>query len=236
METKEDGQEKAEGGQHSKLSESKENAMGSFMREKLGVAPDFYSTLKDDDDWTFVVKLHALMESTTTHILVSHFGDERLATPISWMENGEIRKGRIAFIKALELLPENRIPFITKFSTLRNNFAHKVRNLPLTIDEYFEREKGSGGNGFFDALCALYGNVEIEMKLPNRKPIVLNAENMVKGNGLRLSIAEAVHLVTCDALKLDIARAGQPPLDWWEFQVERGQHDRLSISMPMHKG
>lgn len=209
-----------------------ENRMGKFMREKLGVPVDFYTKLKGDDDWSFVVKLHALVESTILHILVSHFNDDRLLPLFAWMKNSDLNEGRLGFIRALELLDSTRINFVVQFSGLRNKFAHNVRHIPFTIDEFLKGSK-QRENNLIDALTALYPKVRLELKFPDGKELTLTAKDQIERDGFRISLMIAVHTLTCDALKLDVKREGQPKLGWNELQVDYGQFDMHSISMPM---
>jgi hypothetical protein len=39
------------------------------LESELGIAPAFFKGLLDEDDWSFVIELHSLIEAATTHFL-----------------------------------------------------------------------------------------------------------------------------------------------------------------------
>ena len=43
------------------------------LEQRIGVAPGFFDGLVQEDDWSFVIKLHALLEAACTHFLLFHF-------------------------------------------------------------------------------------------------------------------------------------------------------------------
>lgn len=61
--------------------------------------------LLDEDDWSFIIKLHALMEAAIAYLLTQHFDDDRLSGVFEYLELSDAGKGKIAFVKELELLP-----------------------------------------------------------------------------------------------------------------------------------
>jgi hypothetical protein len=104
--------------------------------KKMGVAPKPIRDLQRESDWAFIVKLHSLLEASVNHLLVSHFGDERLEDAIVAMEMGDDRKGKAAFLKALKLLPPSSQSFIAKIGRIRNRLAHKIKDLDFNLATY----------------------------------------------------------------------------------------------------
>lgn len=43
------------------------------LESKIGVKSGFFASLLEEDDWSFVIKLHALFEAACTHLLLYHF-------------------------------------------------------------------------------------------------------------------------------------------------------------------
>ena len=43
------------------------------FEKKLGVPSGFVKKLLDEDDWSFIIKLHALFEASCAHLLIFHF-------------------------------------------------------------------------------------------------------------------------------------------------------------------
>jgi len=49
------------------------------IEEDLGLPTGFCVRLQNEDDWSFVVKLHALLESAASDFLAKAFGRQELA-------------------------------------------------------------------------------------------------------------------------------------------------------------
>lgn len=56
------------------------------LESRVGVSPGFFRCLLDEDDWSFVIKLHALFEAACTHLLLYHFKEPNLARVFSRLE------------------------------------------------------------------------------------------------------------------------------------------------------
>jgi len=108
------------------------------LAESLGVNPKFFSDMKNDDDWAFVIKSHALIEAALNHAITSHLGDERLTEIIAYSDISDRRKGKLAFIQALDILPSEMRGFIQQMSEIRNAFVHDVRNLGFRLADWIE--------------------------------------------------------------------------------------------------
>src|SRR5437588_5502094 len=70
-------------------------------------------------------------------ILGKLFQREKLGDIISRLETNDRRTGKIAFIKAFELLPDDGITFIRKISELRNRLVHDVKNFNFNMGKFF---------------------------------------------------------------------------------------------------
>jgi len=60
----------------------------------------------DKLDWSFVIKLHALLETAVSQLLVHALGGEELVDVFSALEMSNIKTGKLAFVKTLGLLPK----------------------------------------------------------------------------------------------------------------------------------
>ena len=69
-----------------------------WLRESIGFPGDLFLDLLETDDWTFVIKLHALVEAGLNHLLTSHFKRPELEDVFSGMENSNTKSGKLAFI------------------------------------------------------------------------------------------------------------------------------------------
>lgn len=114
------------------------------LETKFGVPRGFLLSIKDKgDDWSFVIKLHSLVEAALNHYLASKLNKEELEGVFSQTATADRRSGKVAFLEALRLLPDH-VEFIKTFSGLRNKFAHNISNVNLRIEDYWlkgEKEK-----------------------------------------------------------------------------------------------
>jgi hypothetical protein len=106
------------------------------LQKKLGLPGDFFKNLMIHDDWSFVIKLHALIEASCTSLIIYHLDEPELVPIISRLEtsNGDI--GKLAILKALGLLSENYRKYIRSLSQLRNRLAHNVSNCDFSLSAY----------------------------------------------------------------------------------------------------
>jgi len=53
---------------------------------ELGLPPSFFNELIQENDWSFVVKAHALLESIVTQALLEHVGEKKLHNNLAKLE------------------------------------------------------------------------------------------------------------------------------------------------------
>lgn len=98
------------------------------FEQKIGLTAGFFKRLLEEDDWSFVIKLHALFEAACTHLLLYHFKEPELQDVFSRLELSNKSSGKVAFLERLELLNKDNRRFIASLSELRNSLVHDVRN------------------------------------------------------------------------------------------------------------
>lgn len=108
--------------------------------ERIGLSEYFLKNLLKSDDWSFIIKLHALFESVCSSLLTYHFKDENLKEVFSNLELSNKKTGKIAFLKATKLVDskKNR-KFISELSQLRNILVHNIDNYDFNLDEHLKK-------------------------------------------------------------------------------------------------
>lgn len=96
----------------------------------------FLSNLIEGDDWSLVIKTHALFESLITELIVLKTSESSLKKVIERMPLHGETVSKIAILKIYELLTADEIRFIIKFSEIRNSIVHKYENLNFTFEKY----------------------------------------------------------------------------------------------------
>jgi len=70
------------------MSEAEDTVEGSvrLIESAVGVPQGFLESLKNEDDWSFVIKIHALLEAAVSHLLCKTLGRDELADVLSFTE------------------------------------------------------------------------------------------------------------------------------------------------------
>jgi hypothetical protein len=136
------------------------------FEKELHVPDGFLSGLIEEDDWSFVVKLHALIEAAIARMLTSRLDESRLDNIIATMPLSDFRTGKIAYVQSLGLLPVEHRRWIQKLSELRNDCVHDVANVNMSLSEYFSNLPASASKGYRKAFCWGYSDAsEITMQV-----------------------------------------------------------------------
>jgi hypothetical protein len=119
------------------------------FEKRIGIRPGFFNELIREDDWSFVIKLHAFFEACLTHAICSHLGRPELEDPIARLDTANPRCGKIAFIKQLELLNKSQRRYIVSLAELRNHLAHNVKSVDFNFQSYISNLSESAQNNFY---------------------------------------------------------------------------------------
>jgi hypothetical protein len=89
-----------------------------------------------EDDWSFLVKIYALVETTCSRMLTEEFGKLEALDAFANVPMGTSKSGKLAFCKALGLLQRQDIFFIEQLGWLRNKFVHDVVNTQVPLGNF----------------------------------------------------------------------------------------------------
>src|SRR5574340_570740 len=81
---------------------------------------NFMTNLFEENDWSFIIKSHALIEASVTQILTEHSGDTRFKNLFERLPLSDEKIGKISAAKLLNLLGRKERRFIRFYSELRN--------------------------------------------------------------------------------------------------------------------
>lgn len=99
------------------------------LEAEIGLSSGFFRKLRTENDWSFVIKLHALFEAALGHVIVHRLGCDALGAPITRLEMSDKDKGKIAFASALGIIGADDRRYIILLSQLRNRCVHDVRQV-----------------------------------------------------------------------------------------------------------
>ena len=109
------------------------------LEAELGIESGLLEKMFDDDDWSFVIKTHAVLEAAVTHLLAGALNEPRLVPFLARLELSGTTIGKLPVVKALELLGDEERRFVRSMSELRNDLVHDIRNLGFTFKTHVER-------------------------------------------------------------------------------------------------
>jgi hypothetical protein len=146
------------------------------IEKAVGVKPGFFVALLKEDDWSFVIKLHALVEAAVTHLLVVASGIERLGNVYALLELSDNRKGKLGFVRELDLMNSKYRHLIKTLSDVRNRLVHDVKNVGITLDQFVKQLDGQQSQNFIKAVMLDFDStIEIGGKdIPIRQFIAEN--------------------------------------------------------------
>jgi hypothetical protein len=109
------------------------------FEEKLGLEKGFSFALISENDWSFIIKLSALVEAACTHSLVVKFGYPEIEESLAYLEQSNNRAGRIALLRKIDAIYDNQAKTLEQLSILRNKVAHDVKSVNFRFKNYLEK-------------------------------------------------------------------------------------------------
>lgn len=106
------------------------------IENAFGLPRGFIDDLKNDNDWSLIIKSHALLESACADMLCHYFGRYELADVFAQLEMSNKKYGKAAFISSLGLLSQKERSFISDLSELRNLIVHNASNVQFSLTNY----------------------------------------------------------------------------------------------------
>lgn len=126
------------------------------IEDELSLPSNFILNLYGEDDWSFIVKLHALLESSLTNALSAVVHQGKLEKQFAWLNISDDRIGKIRFAINLDLLTIKQYNFIKKLSEIRNHVIHDIKNINFSFPKYInsldKNQKKSLKNIIFSVL------------------------------------------------------------------------------------
>lgn len=108
------------------------------FEKRIGLPGDFFNTLIVEDDWSFVVKTHALVEACLTHAICAALNRPELQPAVARLDTANNQSGKLAFAKTLGLMCKAHRRYVVALSQLRNELVHNVQSTRFTFENYWD--------------------------------------------------------------------------------------------------
>lgn len=105
------------------------------LERQLNVPPGLFYKLKDEDDWSFIIKVHALLETALNHLVTNSLNRPELM-PVIERINLDGQAGKLAFATQLGLLGPEHLAFLRLLSSFRNKVAHKIQYVAFSFQDH----------------------------------------------------------------------------------------------------
>ena len=139
----------------------------------VGLQPGFLLRVRDEDDWSFVIKVHALIEAATTNLLAHHLDDPRLGNHLRALTLAG-RHAKLELAKSLSLVGDEDIVFARWLGELRNSLVHDISKVSFGFDGYITKIPRSKVDEFVRAVGpAFVPETEINGKRVTGRELVL---------------------------------------------------------------
>lgn len=159
------------------------------LEEAFGLPRKFIDNLINEDDWSLVIKSHALLESACADMLCHYFGKYELADIFAQMDMSNKRYGKIAFISALNLLSKAERRFISELSELRNTLVHNASNVTFSLSNYFSSLPKETQKRLFSALNLRLEQVSVRDELIEGVNLLIKEPKVVIWSSLTLCLS-----------------------------------------------
>lgn len=123
----------------------------SNVEADIGLPNDFITNLRQEDDWSFLVKTAALVEAVVTELIIASVPDPRVHEVLTRLRM-QGRDGKIALAQSLKLLSPEQLRYVGKVCELRNGVLHDVRHVAFTFQSHLTAMAESQRREFWKAL------------------------------------------------------------------------------------
>jgi hypothetical protein len=110
----------------------------SSVIENTQLPKEFLLGLVDSDDWSLIIKLHSMVELALNQLITYGIGDGRVLEIVMRLDTSDKQRGKMAFVKALDLLPTEARAFVANLSKLRNDLVHDVSNFNFSLAKWIK--------------------------------------------------------------------------------------------------
>lgn len=140
-----------------------------YVAKRLGLPPQFVIKLLDEDDWSFIVKAHALVEASVMQAIKHRLSGHSISKFL-----GKLTMRRLLdFAKDLDALDSQLCSKIRLLSEIRNDIVHDVTKVSFSFAQYLsDQQKRNGFQGLF--LNGVSGCVDIAGHSVGRKQFLID--------------------------------------------------------------
>lgn len=110
------------------------------IEESMALPSGFLDSLCEEDDWSFIIKMHAFLEAQLSTVIVDHLNKEELSSVITEMPMSHGKYGKARIARSLGIISKEMLTYINSLSALRNKLVHNIENVKFNINNEYEKK------------------------------------------------------------------------------------------------
>jgi hypothetical protein len=129
------------------------------MEAELNLPPSFCEVILQGDDWSLVIKLHALMEAVVTGLLSDRIGGSQKIPELHNVLARHPMRGKLSLAESLGLFTDSEGRLIRLLSALRNMLVHNISYVSFNLTDHLRTLDISKLDKFVQAVFPGIGSV-----------------------------------------------------------------------------
>ena len=106
------------------------------LEKYLQLPEGFYQQLYKEEDWSFLIKLNALIEAACTHALIARLHAPELIDSFANIDLGNAKYGKVIMLRKLNALTSEQAKILQLLYEMRNSVAHNVAKVSFTFKSH----------------------------------------------------------------------------------------------------
>jgi hypothetical protein len=127
------------------------------LEKHLGLSDGFFLRLREEDDWSFIIKTHALVETAFTRLLEGLVGPS-LAKFVNTLDLSGGRHSKLELLRLLGDTDSIDVRFVRGLSRIRNRLVHNITHVGFVIADYVSGLSAQDANLFVTETCVIFYN------------------------------------------------------------------------------
>lgn len=180
------------------------------LEKSLNLPKNFFRSLRNDDDWSFIIKMHALIESSLSRLIEAKFNNFSLKDYFLTIGFSGGRHSKIKLLQQLGEIDPEECKFIEGLSFIRNRLVHNITHIKFNLETYVAQLSAKSKLNFATQTCSFFTDFYLSRKTERQAKI---ADILVKPKWYLWLCA--LHVIACASLRIDAI--------FYESDIEKAQ-------------
>jgi hypothetical protein len=201
------------------------------LEQALGLPVGFCGRLKEEDDWSFIIKSHALVETAFTRLLEARMCPPLPSKFINTLDFSGGRHSKLELLCLLDLADNANVKFARGLSKIRNRLVHNISHVGFKLADYVAALADQDAKAFAaEACCPFYSDNSVAEERKRQLARILAAPKLFLWRSVVLFLAEASLRIDCQKLESETEALRRETL---KLELERARRtiDQLNAAL-----